>query len=288
MWSLFRWVWRLDSPLYVGMPPAGTLNRCRLYVPARAVWAALTAELARAGAASFPDYGRVGERLREGLRFTYLFPAEMVGGRWLAWLPSFQPRQGLVWEREGGGAKLMDRRLRRRLLDTRPGTAINPGSDSAEEGSLRETECVQARWRAVGSFGESQVGLAGYMFLAGAGPGGEVEPIVSLWIGGDTRYGLGSVRRIECSEAGEVYGCAVALDGADPGIDTSRILAHGRTDPAAIMRGARELVMGWNAGVRRELGPEPLWVPGSCAAEPVRWRIGSDGAWRCAGTDGVQ
>lgn len=46
-WSLFRWVWRLEAPLHVGIPPAGSLDRCRLYLPARNLWAALTAALAR-------------------------------------------------------------------------------------------------------------------------------------------------------------------------------------------------------------------------------------------------
>lgn len=80
-WSLHRWVWQLEAPLYVGMPPAGTLNRCRLYVPARAIWAAITADLARNGRNGFPKYAELGKQLREQARFTYLFPAEHLGDR---------------------------------------------------------------------------------------------------------------------------------------------------------------------------------------------------------------
>ena len=50
-WSLQRWTWLLESPLFVGTTPAGSLNRCRLYVPARALWGAMTAELSRRQAA---------------------------------------------------------------------------------------------------------------------------------------------------------------------------------------------------------------------------------------------
>jgi len=46
-WTLYRWVWRLEAPLFLGMPPSGSLNRCRLYVPACNLWGALTAELAQ-------------------------------------------------------------------------------------------------------------------------------------------------------------------------------------------------------------------------------------------------
>ncbi len=62
-WTLYRWTWRLESPLFVGAPPAGSLNRCRLYVPSRALWGALTAELARRRANASPSYETEGTTL---------------------------------------------------------------------------------------------------------------------------------------------------------------------------------------------------------------------------------
>jgi hypothetical protein len=83
-WSLHRWTWRVASPLFVGAAPSGALNRCRLYVPARPLWGALTAELARDEADHDPAYREIGNELRKHVRFSYLFPAERVGSDWLA------------------------------------------------------------------------------------------------------------------------------------------------------------------------------------------------------------
>ncbi len=99
-WTLYRWTWRLESSLFVGALPAGSLNRCRLYVPSRTLWGGLTAELARRGASDFPDYGKKGRMLLENARLTYLFPAEGDGEAWRAWLPRYEKRDGLVWRRE--------------------------------------------------------------------------------------------------------------------------------------------------------------------------------------------
>jgi len=163
-WTLYRWTWRLEAPLFVGAPPAGSLNRCRLYVPSRALWGGLTAERARRRGNSFPRYETEGTTLHENARFTYLFPAECDGKHWRAWLPRYEALDGLVWRREDRQdieeRQLTDRQMRRRLLDTRPSTAIDPDSDSAEEGSLRETECVLPRWRDI----ESPVAFVGYVF----------------------------------------------------------------------------------------------------------------------------
>jgi len=113
------------------MPPAGALNRCRLYVPARTLWGALTAELARLRCEdSFPgdDYKQLGEDIVDNCRFTYLYPAKKIGDKFLAWLPEYESGRGLVWQRKAGTDPLPDRKFRQLLLDTRPGTnASLPG-----------------------------------------------------------------------------------------------------------------------------------------------------------------
>ena len=153
-WCISRGTWRLESPLYVGTTPAGALNRCRLYVPARALWGALTAELVRSKEPNTEhmanQYREVGEELQRDYRFTYLFPAQAVQGKWQAWLPIYKPGRGLAWRREADESSvglIPERLFRRRLLHTRAATAIEPQSDTAAEGSLRETECIQPGWR---------------------------------------------------------------------------------------------------------------------------------------------
>ncbi len=289
-WSLYRWTWQLESPLYVGMPPAGSVNRCRLYVPARAVWGAVTAELARAMArTNFPDYQNKGKELSEHARLTYLFPAEQEGQNWHAWLPRYVKDEGLVWHREDNAEKKMsDRQFRMRLLSTRPATAIEPSSDTAAEGSLRETECINTFWRCNGEDCSAAVGFVGYVFVSSCLSSelrGRLEQLWRVTVGGDTRYGLGSLQRtIEWQSADEVFGSQVDLGSADPSVEAEYVFGHAEAPAGAEeeLWGALELLGGWEYGVSWSAA-EPLWAPGSGGASRW-WRIESDGHWCLAGS----
>lgn len=288
-WSLSRWVWRLEAPLFVGMPPAGALNRCRPYVPARALWGAVTAEIARLECGEgFPDYVRVGDEVKRSCRFTYLFPAEKRDGRFLAWLPKFEKEKGLRWCLQDCGESWSDRDFRRRLLDSRPGTAIAPESDSALEGSLRHTECIRPWWRDSNSQGETAapVLLLGYVFWKDSARHRQLQAIETLFIGGDTRYGLGKIRRIDRegpSSGSVVFGKQVCLDREHPEIESDVVLGHAPEDDKTDMQGAKELLGGWDRSSPWKEG-KLAWTPGSCdtthtEAKPVYWSIDRDGYW---------
>ncbi len=287
-WSLFRWVWRLEAPLFIGMSPAGALNRCRPYVPARALWGAVTAEIARLKSGEgFPNYKDVGDKVKRSCRFTYLFPAEKRDGRFLAWLPKFEKEKGLRWHLQGCGESRSDRDFRRRLLDTRPGTAIMPESDSALEGSLRHTECIGPWWRDSNSQGETAapVLLLGYVFWQDSNFHRQLQDIETLFIGGDTRYGLGKIRRIDTlSDDTAVFGKPVRPDREHPEIGSDIVLGHapeGGGDEG--MQGAKELLGGWDQRSPWK-GGKLAWAPGSCDTnhtdeKPVYWSIDREGYW---------
>jgi hypothetical protein len=283
-WRLLRWAWRLEAPVHVGMPPSGSLNRCRLYVPARTLWGALTAELARRTGNDFPCYAEVGQAIRGNARLTYLYPAEESGGQWRAWLPRYESGQGLVWQREddGNSGGLPDRTMRPRLLVTRAGTAIDPVSDAAAEGSLRETECVGQYWRTP-TGDVKPVGLVGYLLVReGSLIQEALLEIRELFLGGDTRYGLGRVRRVTLQPTSQVFGIVPEPDGADPWLTTERVLAHASApEEAAILSGDLEALAWWDEG-QLQAGPggQWYWRPGSVAPGPVRWRIEESGLWR--------
>jgi hypothetical protein len=269
----------------VGALPAGSLNRCRLYVPSRALWGALTAELARRRGNGFPSYETEGTALHEKARFTYLFPAECDGKLWRAWLPLYEERYGLVWRREDepdGKHDLTSRQMRLRLLDARPGTAIDPNSDSAEEGSLRETECVLPRWRG----NESPVAFVGYVFLKLDLP--ELRDLTALFLGGDARYGLGRLRLLDMTPASDVFGAGVSSNQDAPVVQSSHLLAHAQpSDHVPEIVGSQELLAGWDrtkADPFRRISERPLWTPGSQVRDRrVDWAIQKDGIWTLAG-----
>lgn len=291
-WSLYRCTWLLESPLYIGTTPAGSLNRCRLYIPARTLWAALTAELARHehndGAATLPRYQGIGKELKRNFRFTYFYPAQEVHGKWQAWLPRYEHGEGLVWRREdheAGNEAVPNRDFRRCLLHTRASTAIDHLSGTAAEGSLRETECVQTCWCDEEGREAGLVAFVGYVLAKDReGRNGikRLDPMKSLFIGGDTRYGLGRLKRVGSPQAdSKIFGHPVRLDGQDPVVYGSYVLAH--TFARGNICGAMEALAGWNAGNWTALGAEedPLWAPGAMVAGQGdrAFRIDEVGIW---------
>lgn len=297
-WTFYRWVWQLEAPLHIGLPPAGALHRTRLYVPARSLWGAMTAEvareLAREKGSSFPDYQRVGEKIRQQTRMSYLFPAQKVEGKWKAWLPKYCQRKGLMWKREDGYGPISDATFRRWLLNTRLGTSIDPASDSAAEGTLREHEVINpwSRW------GQEipvldPVGLVGYLFLADGADQEIREKILTvdqLFIGGDARYGLGRLRKVEGEEKeNNFFGAPVDLESGDhPKVKAPHILAHalnGKNEnneqneiKNTDLSGVLEQLVAWDHG---ELKSQALaWVPGSVSrTKELQWQIKEDGLW---------
>ncbi len=284
-WTLYRWVWKVVSPLFIGATPSGALNRCRIYIPARPLWGALTAELARRETDADPEYRRTGDALREHMRLSYLYPAEFVDGEWRAWLPRYEAGEGLCWARENRQTTSSDRRFRRRLLWTRPGTAIDPDCDSALEGSLRETECVQTRWRADDGSRGGPVTMVGYvLFRRDNGFVDRVDPVKTIFVGGDTRYGLGRLERAAMTAATSVFGARVLLEQDDPQVVTGHLLAHGQSDGQVALFGDQEAVGGWDMTgryqERRISGP--AWTPGSrCQEDEAHpWTFLPDGMLR--------
>lgn len=286
-WNLSRWVWLLESPLFIGSTPAGSLNRCRLYVPARALWGVLTAEIARANAAGFPGYTNIGNQLRDEARFTYLYPAEKVGDSWSAWLPRYEEGNGLIWRREESrniGDALLDRQMRMRLLSTRPSTAIDPLSETAAEGTLRESEHINTHWRSRDGGAGSPVAMVGYVFLKQQGNmRNDLQRITSIIMGGDTRYGFGHLRRIAFSPAPTVFGANVDLNNPDhPVIESEVLYAHAKGPENLV--GSREMLVGWDNASGKGLislspTPDPLWTPGAVVGNMVKWKVERNGLW---------
>ena len=283
-WTLYRWTWCVRAPLYLGLPPAGSLNRTRIFVPARTLWGALTAELARHEAVKDnPNYKKVGRELHENARLGYLFPSERTNDQWRAWLPKYCEHKGLVWTREGDTPPQYqpDRAFRRRILNAKQGTSIDPAADTAEDGSLRETECIQTRWRAADGPDEPPVGMTGHVFLRG-GLRRRLKNIRQLFVGGDTRYGLGLIEREgDMYETDKFFGDPIELNGNDsPCVVADVVRGHAvdKEDPSTL-RGDKERVLGWDNGTLRN-DVSILWRPGSSCSGSYKWTIEEHGLWR--------
>lgn len=279
-WTLFQWIWRLDTPLYLGMPPAGALNRCRPYVMARTLWGALTAEISRSSAGNrFPDYDQCGQTIAECCRFTYLYPAEEKNGERIDWLPQYTTEKGYTW---AGDGYVSNRNFRKRLFEAKPGTAIDPHADAALDGTLREMECIQPRWSEPGCAKPKDRLLCGYIFSKDDELSQTIARIDQLSIGGDTRYGLGKISRLlwrDLPAGSTLFGRQVRLDEEHPAVCSSVILGHARDSSAvSSMKGMKERIGGWDRG-KRWIG-DNTWTPGSSLDSEVWWLIDASGYWR--------
>lgn len=285
-WSLFRWVWQLESPLSIGAGPAGSLNRCRLYVPSRAIWGAVTAALARQSTAEFPAYSEVGKEVRENCRFTYLYPAERIGEHYAVWLPQYVESAGLCWKMHKGPNEecISERAFKRRLIGARASTAIAPDTDTAADESLRETECILPYWRHTSEL--SSVFLVGYVFTRNDFDEKLKQLPKSLFLGGDTRYGLGKVTRVQDLEPAELEKVFDAEwpEKEKPIINTGHILGHAQSEVTVDIKGEQECLAGWNAGqlerVTHAEAPTLYWCPASWVNTISSWELTEDGYWK--------
>lgn len=291
-WLLYSWTWELISPLHIGKSPAGFLDRTRLYVPARTLWGALSAEIARQISTNFPPYEEIGKKLDQWVRLSYLFPAQKDTNEWRVWLPKFCEGKGLIWYRlDAPDQPVEERHFRTWLLYTRPSTAIEPETETAEEGTLREHEIIMpiSTW---GRDVPEKVALMGYLFVWESVDSflfDRLRKTKRLFIGGDSRYGQGWIEREDDLRLSDSFlGYKTALDDLQgPVITTSHILAHTlaeNTENNQIpeLKGELETLTGRDQISHWEglFSGHICWVPGSICQKEKPFIISSYGIWK--------
>ncbi len=282
MWQTYDLVFRLLSPLHVGYRKAGNLTQTRGYVPGRVLWAALTARMTRdagqgATGSSYVEWGQV---IQTSFRFTYLYPAlpKQAWVRSAAHVQLYYP-----WEHE-----LFDYRF----LDSYASTALDYDQQSAEEGSLHETEFVRPHARPLpGETRAPAVYLTGQVYLRKPLEWRVVnwkKSLNRLQFGGERTYGWGRVELVACqllqtspfppvakSHNGHILAHALAVD------------THERKAVADVT-GAIEPWVGWeqdNVHTNRSWNLSTAticYAPGATAADGISFTIGPDGIWEAS------
>ncbi|MHB8120137.1 MAG: hypothetical protein ACYDHX_15695 [Methanothrix sp.] len=166
------------------------------------------------------------------------------------------------------------------MLDARPGTAIDPCTDSAAERSLHETEVVNLWWRGAQGSRTGPVAMIGYLFCKNQSIYNDLCRVDLLYVGGDVRYGLGKLVRVEMEKAERFFEYNVRLDQDEPQVRARVMLAHTKasTNSDSIC-GALERLGGWDVGKPRHLHGTPFWAPGSKLASDKWNGIRDDGTW---------
>lgn len=266
-WKMYRITFRLLSPLHVGWFKQGNLQRTRPYVSGKALWGALTLRLTRDN--GLGDYQKCGEKVNQELALSYFYPSTQADTVTL-W-PWEDPAE-FAW----------------RYLNTYASTALNYEQNSAEEGSLHETEYLAPYTRQ----GEP-VYLVGYLFEREGGSLKWRQALSRLQVGGERKYGWGRLKvetvRDESAQKGFWPAWQVALSGARPSLRAdgqAKLYAHLlHSDALLNLWGTLEPLVGRETESAAHHGGRVsfhrlAWAPGSSLAalnNPLR--IGNFGLW---------
>ncbi|MDI6895773.1 RAMP superfamily CRISPR-associated protein [Methanocella conradii] len=128
-WYLYSWTFQLKSPLHIGFHKVMHLSMTRPYIPAKLIWAALTAKLTPLFRIN--DYQAIGNLLKNSMRFGYLYP--YVKNQ--LYLPKYT-ENGLAF------GDLPKNEFEKNFISSTMSNAIESDSLSSEEGMLHEIEFI--------------------------------------------------------------------------------------------------------------------------------------------------
>ncbi len=205
-WQVYKVCFRLLTPLHIGASKVGNLQRTRPYLPGKALWGALTARLTRDVPSFGGDYAKVGQQVNEQLALSYFYPA--VSDQVTLW----------PWDESG--------EFDWRYLGSYAGTALDYNQNSAQAGTLHETEYIAPITR-----DGKIVHLVGYLFARHDCTLRWQEALPRLQLGGERTYGWGRVQVVSCVAGAETLFDQHTLDLRNdrPGIEVAEgvhLLAH--------------------------------------------------------------
>lgn len=285
-WKIYQLTYDLLAPLHVGLIKLGNFYRTRYYIPAPTIWGALTAALTRlapqrgGGAADSPignDFDAVGKWIAKNIISSYWY---VLGDN-----------SELLYPRYGSNTlyygTMTEREFERAFVTGLQGTAIDPSSNAAQEGSLREFEVLSPRRKDTGA----RVQLRGWLLLSQQA-WGEYERIGAaldtLVVGGERKYGWGRLRLAKPPHETDRF-CTLPstrLSLASENVPTvlletdEPLLAHAAISGVEA-RGAIEAFRGRRTVTGSAFGMDfsettLCWAPGSLLSESKRFQLSID------------
>ncbi|RMA97950.1 RAMP superfamily CRISPR-associated protein [Hydrogenothermus marinus] len=151
------------QPIHIGYNKYGVINETRLFIPGQTMWGALTN-------AYFKNTGNYNEELFENI--TCFYP--MIENEVL--YPKFKDGEFFLGD-------LSEKEFRKEFVTTYISTAINPQTLSAKDESLHEIDVILPK----------NIYWVGYIGLDISNFEDILKNLKNVFIGGDTRYGLGLI-----------------------------------------------------------------------------------------------
>ncbi len=260
-WGMYFITFRLLSPMHIGWFKQGNLQRTRPYLSGKVLWGALTARLARMGGG---QYKEIGDQLNQSLAFSYFYPSTEMNQ--VSLWPWGENADEFAW----------------RYLSSYASTALNYEQNSAEEGSLHETEYISPYTRQ----GE-RVYLVGYIFEKENCSLSWQEALKWLQLGGERRYGWGRVQLINEPQRTTAFwpGWKVALNTKLPTLKGEEATLYAHLLYANLpgqVQGTLEPLVGRETRTANQHGryirsDGLAWVPGSICKGALTVQIGDFG-----------
>jgi len=273
-WQKFRVIYELHSPLHIGYHKVGNVQRTRYYIPARNLWGAVTEALTRRGfsthGVSSGNYQQVGEWVKKHCAFGYWFVYENS-----KLLTPCYCKDGLKY------GNLSVSEFERRYLDSHVTTALDPKTNSAQYGSLHEVEFIAPYSR-----NGARTQVSGSVFLDD-----EAKTILSengwrnwlsnLQVGGERRYGFGTLRLVDMKLEGDPITCTRPCQSVSK---NTSFLAHVSVTTNVQIRGQIEPLVGRVTSQSHAFGSRltsaiVCWTPGSIPMDDVQVQFEQEGYW---------
>lgn len=295
-WGLYKWTFRLKSPLYIGYHKVFHFYKTRYYVPAKIIWASITAKLA--DLCGISDYNRIGEFLKKAMRFSYLY---LLADNQL-YIPSYT-KEGIKL------GQIFQHDFEKKFISSQAFSAIDPYSFTAEERMLHEVEFINPYTINEGK----PVFLKGLVWIrsidekiAKMSPENDevkieidgrvidfkTELINYLQIGGERKYGFGLIEINEFEKISDIISKGFYGNWEEKGEDIlislskdEPIWAHVKHSNSLQLNGDIELLVEREWDLKRGAGRNIrshgiCWVPGSIVvSENIKFKIAEFGIW---------
>lgn len=295
IWKAYRLVYQAKSPIHIGWHTLGYIKLTRHYIPGRAMWGAMTANMTRTyGEKGTADYKKFGAIFQKDILASYFYPAIDPE---TPLLPRYTDR-GI--EYGDSGPDCCPRvEFEKRFIGSFGQTAVLPQSNTAEDETLHESEYMVPTINKDGVC--KPVFFIGYLFIKESAiyqDGKKIDwrrtdmaikpAIREVFVGGDMKYGWGRLAlvsdKLVKGEVKKIFGYNFSDKTDHPGITIppgSPLPAHLKIDHASTLavKGDMEPLVGRNLGTVEKDGEkqtgagkqiseaELCWMPGSIMTE---------------------